>query len=250
MEKGFSMLRISLYVFILATSFQELSIAASTLEVRGMCSKSTEFDRASIVFSVEHLDKKPSISISKTRSMYNKLLISFKALKLKHAKFKTLSFNVFEKKKWVQSSVGSGSGSRQVSLGHVAQMGLKVETSEFTRIGELITSANKLGIKDISQFSAFLSPKKRNEVYLKCLPIAVRNAKNKAQVLSESSGTKLRKVLKLIESSRALERSPRPHQDAMYAEAGMMSKAAAAPLAIQGGEALVQAFVYMQYEVK
>lgn len=242
------MLRISLYVFILATSFQEFSIAASTLEVRGMCSKSTEFDRASIVFSVEHLDKKPSISINKTRSMYNKLLISFKALKLKHAKFKTLSFNVFEKKKWVRNSVGSGS--RQVSLGHVAQMGLKVETSEFTRIGELITSANKLGIKDISQFSAFLSPKKRNEVYLKCLPIAVRNAKNKAQVLSQSSGTKLRKVLKLIESSRALERSPRPHQDAMYAEAGMMSKAAAAPLAIQGGEALVQAFVYMQYEVK
>jgi uncharacterized protein YggE len=123
--------------------------------------------------------------------MHQKLRDALQQLKLANMTLETGHYTVGEEREWVNK--------KSVSKGFRASMSLIVETSEINRIGEVIATATKMGIKDVGGLNTSVSSEKYKSEYEGCLEIASRNARDKAIKLAKGAGVKLGKVKSIDE---------------------------------------------------
>lgn len=186
------------------------------VKVFGECNKRLETDRGSIVVTVTNTEKDIKKSTWKTTNTYNKFKSSIMALDLKDKEVETVNYNVFEKKEWTRK--------KYVSLGYTAEMGLKISTSEISRIGDIIKLANKFEIKKIGSLNTFVSKALQKKEYTNCLSTASKDALEKAKRLASVLSAKVGKVL-TINETRTIDRPPIRHRRMEMA----MAKSAVAP---------------------
>lgn len=83
--------------------------------------------------------------------------------------------------------------------GFRAYISTSFETSDLSRVGEIIDAASSAGASEISNLYLFVSQAKLKETREKCLDIAVKNSAQKAQVIANAAGVKLGKLLSVNE---------------------------------------------------
>ncbi len=209
-------------VLILVFALWSSASLASELRgfsVTGECLKTLIPDRGAFQFNLESLEAQPGIAIKKSTEAYNQLKERVQKLKLKNALIETTDFSVYEEFDW--------NNNQRKSKGFRARMGMRVETSELARLGELIQLGADLKIKNMSGPENFVSMEMRQKEHESCLETALKNAKDKAEKLAVAGNVKLGPVTSVVEGD-AVVVDPVPSFRGM-AKMEMASSADAAP---------------------
>jgi uncharacterized protein YggE len=165
----------------------------------GTCLKKVSQDRASVVLTSNILAANAGTASKEATKENQQIRDAVLKLNLANATLETTGFSVYEDKQYEKN--------KYVSKGFRAVIGLSVETSEISRIGEVIATASSLGVKQIDRLSTFVSIEKNKLEYESCLEVAAKNAKDKAIKLAKGVGVKLGKVLRIQEGSSQQDRA-------------------------------------------
>lgn len=193
----------------------------SGIVASGACLKKVSQDRGSVTLVSDALAPTSAESSQRANKDNAAMRAAVQALKLDDAILASDSYSVYEEREQ--------SGKKMVSRGYRTQIGLKVETSQISRLGEVIVAANKLGVKNIHSLSTFVSEEKMKTEYESCLETATQNARDKALKLAKGANLKLGKAVAVVEGDLAGNDAPR----------NMMMKTgyAAESMAMDGGNA-------------
>jgi uncharacterized protein YggE len=179
--------------------------AAPTVTVNGQCVKEVAPDRFYIIMTARVIEKEAGAAAKKVTAQYEEIRKEVKKMSLKDVKLQTANYSV--NAEWDYSN------NKRVMRGFSASMGLRVETSEMTKAGELLVLSGKLGVQDVSSPVTFLSTALSQKENEECLQVAVKSALGKAEKMAAAAGMKIAGLLNLNESGR--DNAPVP----MYAMA-------------------------------
>ncbi len=151
----------------------------------------------------------------------------------------TVEFHSEEIREWEKNKL--------ISKGFRTRIGLRVETSDQARLGEVIEMAGREGVKQISGLNLFVSTKKMLEEKMGCLKEASEQARAKAETLAKALGAKLGEVQTIMENTSPDSPTPMP----MMMAQGMMKNSAmdAAPQ-IEAGKTEMTTTVQITFGLK
>ncbi len=205
-------------IFLLSS----VSLAApNVILLSGECLRKVAQDRAAITLTAEALESSPGVASTKTTTIYNNLRERVKKLALKDFESETVEVSLYEDFDYSQNG--------RKSKGFRSRQGLRVETSETGRLGEVIKIGNEIGIKKIGSIGLFVSPQAYQSEREACLEEAFRNAKSKAERLAKVAGVKLGNVLEMNESGPGRVPRPEPRSSKAMMDFSSMESSAGAP---------------------
>lgn len=188
------------------------------IQVQGKCTTKVTPDRVMVTFTAENQSKDQKEAFKKTNQQIEGLKADIKKLNLEKLEIRNSSYNVYPVQEYLNNKV--------IDKGIRVSLALEVITSQIERIGEVMLSANKLGITNVGSLATFLSLEKTKEEYLKCLDVAADDAKAKAKQLSKKLNISVGNVVKVIEAPM-VQSPPVVFQRDMMA--GMAKSAESAP---------------------
>ncbi len=211
----------STIVFVSALLFAFVASAADwdrAISVNGTCLKMVTSDRGSITVTADIQDKELAKATKRATESYEAVRAAVLKLALKDAQISTSEYNVSEVREWEKE--------KSVFKGFRARMGLRVATSETSRLGDVIAIAAKEGIRDVVALTTYLSEEKSKIERESCLESAVQNAFAKATRMAKAAGAKVGKSLTITEEGAPTPIPPRPRGEM---KAMMMEADTAAP---------------------
>jgi uncharacterized protein YggE len=185
----------TLFVLQAIPAFAAIQSDSNGITATGNCLKKITQDRASVTLTASSLAPDARQASTESTKLHQKLREALQGLKLQNAVLETSNYSVGEEREWINK--------KMVSKGFRARISLQFETSEIARIGDVIATATKLGIKDIDGLNTFVSSEKYKAEYESCLEIASRNAKDKAIKLARGAGIKLGIVKSISEGAQS-----------------------------------------------
>jgi hypothetical protein len=212
-----------------------------TVTVSGDCLRNLTPDRGTLTLVSEVNDLNPGTATQKVMDHYTKIRDRVKKLNLKNLELETSEFTVNEEFDW--------NGNVRKSRGYKARMGLRVVTSETSRLGELAALASELKVQDISGLQTFVSRETLKAEHENCLEEALKNAKSKAEKLAKSGGARLGGVLEIQEELMTGD-SPRPRPLMMAKNAGMAMEASSSSREFEAGTSKVSVSVQASFELQ
>lgn len=233
------MSRTYIFVFLLGLSgVNALASEPRAITVTGSCHQEATPDRGSIILTSVVVDKDLKAAARKAGERYERVREAVKRLGLEDLEVRTTEYQLHELKEWEKD--------RQVSKGFQCRMGIRVETSNLQRLGEVIAIGAREGIEESGQLQAFLSTAKQKSVRLSCLKDAALDARAKAEKLADALGAKLGDVISITEGGADAPAPPRPQLEAM----SMRSSKDMAPPSIEPGREEISASVQVSFNVK
>ena len=224
--------------FILLTSSAWAEMDMPQIQVQGKCERDVIPDRGFISFTAENQSRDQQEAVKKTTAQINKLKESLKTLKLSDVEFKNTDYSVHPVREWEKE--------RLVNKGFRSSLTLKVTTSDISRLGEAMMKASDAGIINVGSLETFLSLKKSQGEYLKCLDIAAEDAKLKANQLAKKLGFKIGDVILLNETPQVEERQPVPMRGMMKS----MALSEAAPTRVEAGTQKFATTILVTFKIK
>jgi uncharacterized protein YggE len=197
-----SLFLVSLFLFYIFISLAQLSSIAIAQEyqnthrqgisVLGECLTTVAQDRGSV--SVSSIFPAPSTqrAAEGARQKHDLIKQRIRALNLPDFSAETGNFSISEDCTQRPLEERKCSGFR-------AYISTSFETSDLSRVGEIIDAASAAGASEISNLYLFVSQAKLKETREKCLEVAVKNSAQKAQVIADAAGVKLGKILSVDE---------------------------------------------------
>lgn len=175
---------------------------ARQVTVQGTCLKNTLPDRGSVEFFSEAVHTDAQKAIATATKAYEAARDSVKKLNLKNLELSTVENSLQEERTWENN--------KSIFKGYRSRLGLRVYTSQIERLGEVLQTVSKQGIKSFGSLQSDLSPQKLQEEQESCLEIAIQNAKAKADKMAKAAGARVGKVLGLVEGASASAPPQRP----------------------------------------
>lgn len=206
---------------------------SNEVKVIGNCSIKVTPDQASVVFTAENQSKDQKSAALKTNSQMNSLKEKIKSLNLEDVVLKNTNYQVQPIREYEKD--------RLIDKGTRVALSLEVTTSSITRLNEAMDLAIKEGIQNVSSLRMFLSQKKNQAEYSRCLEIASEEANSKAKLLAKKFNQSLGEAVKIQETGAS---APGP----VFHERAMMKSADSSPL--ETGEQDFQASVEVTFELK
>lgn len=209
------------------------------VSVAGNCFRSVTPDRGSITLTAESTDAGAGTASQKAIEQYNKIRERVKKMNLKNLELETTEFSVNEDFDWANNV--------RKSRGFRARMGLRVVSSETTRMGDVAALAAELKVREVSGLQSSVSPELMRSEREACLEEALKNARAKAEKLAKISGMKLGNPFQISEEGSSAP--PRPY--AMAAERAMMKMSDDGPAApvVEAGVSKLSVTVHATYEL-
>lgn len=214
------------------------------ITVQGFCTRQIAPDRGSIVVTAEATEPDLQSASKKATDTYEKLRDSVQKMRLENANLITSEYSLQEVREWQKD--------RQVSKGFRARMGLRVTTSSIQRLGEIISVAAKLGLREVGNLDTFLSQEKLLKEQMACFEEAGSNATKRAETLAGSLGAKIGEVLEISELREDTGGPVRPMAMTMNAKSSRMEMADAggAPSGVEAGSRTMSMTVYATFALK
>lgn len=192
------------------------------IAVQGQCLKFVQLDRGSIDFYSESLNSNAQKALQEATKVFESARDSVKKMNLKDLELSTLENSVQEERVWENN--------KNVFKGYRARIGLKVYTSQLDRLGEVLATVSKSGIKTMGSLQTDISPLKLKDEQEACLALAIESARSKATKMAKAAGAKVGKVLTIQEEVIGSGiPGPRPIGFASKAMSGVAEMASTAP---------------------
>jgi uncharacterized protein len=211
-----------------------------TLNVSGECLHKVAQDRGAVTLVAETLDISASTAANKSTEIYNKFRDKIKKMNLKDAEFETTESSLNEDFDYTQKG--------RTSKGFRSRQGLRIETSDISKLGEVMKIGTDAGVKNISGIQMFVSAEALKNERESCLEEAFKNAKAKAERLTKASGSKLGPVLEMSEAGTQPRRQPTPMM--MSARAEMKTMSDSAPQEIDSRQEHVQVSLAVSFSLQ
>lgn len=170
--------------------------------VQGTCLKNTLPDRGSVEFYSESVNMDAEKAIGAATKTYESAREAVKKMNLKNMELSTVENSIQEERTWENN--------KSTFKGYRSRLGLRVYTSQIERLGEVLQTVSKQGIKNFGSLQSDLSPQKLQTEQESCLEIAIQNAKSKADKMAKAAGARVGKVLALEEGATVGGPTPRP----------------------------------------
>lgn len=167
----------------------------SLIHVSGECLRKVTPDRAAVTVTAEFNDASSQVASKKAMDLYKKIIDRVKKLNLKDQELETSEFSLQEEFTWLNNS--------RKSKGFKARHGLRVETSEMGRLGEVLNLAAEMNIRNVSGLETFVARETLKTEQEACLETAFQNAKSKAERISKAAGVRLGSAVRITESEGA-----------------------------------------------
>lgn len=212
--------------------------APRSVSVSGSCIRSTIPDRGVVTLTAEAKDPNSKRTQVAATKLYEALRTKVTALRLPDVELSTAEYTSEELKEWEKS--------RQVSKGFRTRIALRVETSDHSRLGEVLEIGTREGVTEMSGLQLFVSSKKSLDEKMLCLKDAANQARAKADTLAKTLGVKVGEVLSIQEDGAEHSPSPRP---LMMKSMRTMEVAEAAPT-IEPGKVEVSTEVQVTFGLK
>lgn len=171
------------------------AIPAQALDRRvtmgGECNLEVEPDRGSVVFVAENQSPDAKSAIKKATELHERLRTRLKAARIKGLELSSVEYSVQEVTAWENN--------RNVNKGYACRIGLKAVTLDAASLGEVIALAGEADIRNTHSLQMYLSDEKSLDEKKKCIAIAVKNAREKAEQAVKALGARLGPVEQITE---------------------------------------------------
>ena len=190
-----------------------------SVTVSGTCHRSIVPDKASLNMVAESVNPRDiKTAVADAVRNYESTKAQVTRLRLKDMELVTSEYNVNPIYDW--------NNGKQTLRGYQARIGLRVESSEIDRMGEVMGIAADNNMKDVGAWSLFVSPAKFKQVQSECLAEAAQDARSNAEKMASGLGAKVGAVIRL--SQQGVQQAPQPlYASAMMERKGMAADAAA-----------------------
>lgn len=228
------------YLFLIFIILNNVQALDKTVSVEGECEKSVTPDRASLVLTIENIDKSVKVANQKTSDTYAHVKKDVESMNLKSVELRTTEFNVNEHKEWENQ--------KMISKGFKSRMGLFIATDDLNKIGDVMVVANKHGVQEVGSLNMFISDSKLKNLKDDCLKEASYDAKRKADVLAKALGTKVLEVLTISETATSAP-LPRPMPMMRGAMKMMSADAEMASPTVEAGKEKFNLKIYTTFKI-
>ncbi|TAH32597.1 MAG: DUF541 domain-containing protein [Alphaproteobacteria bacterium] len=182
-----------------------------TVAVQGSCRRELVPDKASLNMTAVATNAKDLKSaVNEAVRNYESARTQIQKMKLKDAELTTSEYNVQPVYDW--------NDGKQILRGYQARVGLRVETSEIDRMGDVMAVAADTNMKDVAAWQLVVSPEKYRLMAQECLSDAVLDARKNAEKMAGALGGKVGNVLSLSQQGM-VQQPPMPMYNMMRAEA-------------------------------
>lgn len=151
-------------------------------------------DEAIIRIKVETQEKTAKETQDKNSEIMSKVQSALKRAGVSSDDIETDQYNLYPWQEWDHIT------QRSVDKGYRLYHTIKVTSSDFQKVGELITVAVDAGANGVENIQFDLSDEKKAEVKKEALQQASQNAKQKAQAVADGLGVRLGDLLSIQES--------------------------------------------------
>ncbi len=173
---------------------------SSGIFVGGQCLRKVLQDRGAVTVVSTAVYSTPKEASTKVIEAHEKVKEAVKALNLPDFAPETEAYSVEEEREYKSD--------KWIKKGFRATMATRFETSDITRLGEIIGTASSAGAERVGNLGTFVSPEKIKAEREACLETATQNAVAKAARLAAGGGVKVGALLQVTENmgygSRAL----------------------------------------------
>jgi uncharacterized protein YggE len=173
---------------------------SSGIFVGGQCLRKVLQDRGAVTVVSTAVHPTPKEASTKVIEAHEKVKEAVKALNLPDFAPETEAYSVEEEREYKSD--------KWIKKGFRATMATRFETSDITRLGEIIGTASSAGAERVGNLGTFVSPEKMKAEREACLETATQNAVAKAARLAAGGGVNVGELLQVTENmgygSRAL----------------------------------------------
>jgi uncharacterized protein YggE len=212
-----------------------------SVAVTGDCVRSVIPDRGAVILTAEAKSPDSKRTQTEAKKLYEGVRSKVAALRLPDGEISTSEYVSEEVREW--------NNGKQVSRGFRTRIGLRVETSDHSRLCEVLEIGSRGGITEMSGLMLFVSPKKMLEEKMVCLKEAAEQARSKADSLAKTLGAKLGEVLSIEEDSVVRSR-PEPGLALRMERMDMMKSVAASAPVIEPGKTQLNTSVQVWFSLK
>ncbi len=200
-----------------------------------------------------------ALAQSKTNEIANKLIANIKNLGIAEKDIKTTNYSVYPnygsniRPLPLQSDSANGAeslmypvsptGSEQQIIGYTVTQNLEVNVKQMDKTNKVVDAATAAGANLVGQVSFSFSDEMKTKLENKARADAIKEAKQKAQNLSNLSGIRLGKLINVVESNQI-----RPWPMAYMGAGKATADQAQPPTNITPGESTVSITVTLFYE--
>lgn len=164
-----------------------------TVESFGESKIEIKANKASIIVSYEARAKTAEEAQKNNKEVSVKIILNLKNNGLKEEEIETLSYYVNPQYDWKDG--------KQIFREYLAVHTLKISTTDINKIGSYIDAAMTGGANRIDSINYELTKEKENELKEQVLKEAAENARNKAEAIATGSGSKIKKLVSIQDTS-------------------------------------------------
>lgn len=161
----------------------------SVIEVTGVGEVFTRPDLAVVSFSVENEGKETKQVLSINAEKVNKVISYFKGKGIEEKDIKTTAFNLYPRYEYYGESSYLKPEERRVLVGYEAIQTVEIKIREMDKIGEFLEGGVASGANRVHGVSFTVENEK--ELIKEARGIAIKEAKNEAEILSKQLGVRL-----------------------------------------------------------
>ena len=165
---------------------------SSGIFVGGQCLRKVLQDRGAVTVVSTAVHPTPKEASTKVIEAHEKVKAAVKALNLPDFAPETEVYSVEEEREYKSD--------KWIKKGFRATMATRFETSDITRLGEIIATASSAGAERVGNLGTFVSPEKMKFEREACLETATQNAVAKAARLAAGGGVKVGELLQVTEN--------------------------------------------------
>jgi len=198
-------------------------------------------DEAIVRIKVETKEKTAELAQNKNSEIMSDVQSALKRAGLSSDDIETDQYNLYKWQEWDPIT------RKSVEKGYRLYHTIKITTSDFEKVGELITVAVDAGANGIENVQFDLSEEKKKDVKKEALQQASQNAKEKAQAVADGLGVRLGDLLSIKESS--FDYGPLYRTMGIAEAAVDMDEKISPPVPIQPEELEIRASVSVSYKI-
>lgn len=211
-----------------------------TLDSNGNSKIEVSANKVSIIIGYDSRNKDAAAAQEDNKLVSEQIINSLKNAGVKDSEIETLSYYVNPEYDW--------SNGKQTLKDYLATHTLKISTLDLDKIGSYIDAAISGGANRVDSISYELTTEKQNELKAQALKEAAENARTKAEAIAAGSGTKIKKLVSVQDTSYDYRAWDYP---VMYAKAeGATSSDINIPTQVETGKIVIEASVRAVFEIQ
>ena len=164
-----------------------------TINVAGESSITAMPDKAEVMIRIESTSTSADTAKTNNQATSNKVIDSLKRIGISSSDIETQYYDLRKNQVWEKDQL--------VDKGYIAEHVLKVSTKDLDKAGLIVDEAVEAGATGVDQVSYTLTKEKEEQIKREALAKATTSAREKAETIATSLGTKITGIKTVSESN-------------------------------------------------